>query len=384
MSNIDYKAGETVKTKHGELKILNIDRQTIKYICLKCGNIHHIKKATLDTGSGCSVCCPTSQKVVKDINSVWKTNPEFAVYFKNIEEAYAHTVGSHIKTTFKCPICGLEKEQEIRNAFKGGFRCDFCDDGVSYPEKIMATILTQLNINCETEKIFTWSSNKRYDFYIAYGNKEYILETHGLQHYKETGRKGAKTLKQEQENDKLKKQLALNNEIEEENYIVIDCRHSKLEWIKNNVLNSRMNDIFNLSTIDWEKCEKDASSSRAVEACRLWNEGMYSSTEIADVLKMDRHTILSYLKKGKTANICTYSSELSNKYKQIKQGKERRKPIICVETGDVFDSTVECVAQSEKVFGIKLPRTAISNILNGRRKSTYGLSFRFVDKKEVS
>lgn len=384
MSNIDYDVGQIVKTNHGELKVLDIDKQNIKYLCLKCGNIHYIKRHTLDRGCGCSVCCPTSQKVVKDINSIWKTNPEFVIYFKNIEDSYNNIIGSHKKAIFKCPICGLEKEQVIRYVFKMGFCCGFCDDGISYPEKIMLSALTQLNIDYKTQKIFKWSDNKIYDFYFEFDNKQYIIETHGLQHYKETGRKGARTFKQEQENDKYKKQLAIKNGIKEENYTVIDCRKSNLEFIKQNIISSKLSKIFDFNNINWGKCEKDALSSRVLEACRLWNEGMYSSTEIADVLKMDRHTILSYLKKGKTANICTYSSELSNKYKQIKQGKGRRKPIICIETGDVFDSTVECINQSEEVFGVKLPRTAISSILNGRRKSTYGLSFRFIDKKEVS
>ena len=38
--------------------------------------------------------------------------------------------------------------------------------------------------------------------------------------------------------------------------IVIDCKYSELNYIKRNILDSRLNEIFDLSIIDWLKCEE--------------------------------------------------------------------------------------------------------------------------------
>ena len=96
----------------------------------------------------------------------------------------------------------------------------------------------------------------RFDFYLP----EYhaCIEFNGKQHYTQYGFKslGGKTLEEEQENDEYKKQLALKNNID--NYIILDCRKSKLEWIKENILNSELSDILNLDDIDWSKCEQKA------------------------------------------------------------------------------------------------------------------------------
>ena len=49
-------------------------------------------------------------------------------------------------------------------------------------------------------------------------------------------------------------ELALRNGIDE--YIIIDCRKSNLNWIKNNILDSSLVNIFKLDDIDWELCDE--------------------------------------------------------------------------------------------------------------------------------
>ena len=50
---------------------------------------------------------------------------------------------------------------------------------------------------------------------------------------------GGRTLEEEQENDELKKSLAIKNGIKD--YLVIDCRESEMEFIKSNILKSQLN-----------------------------------------------------------------------------------------------------------------------------------------------
>jgi len=60
---------------------------------------------------------------------------------------------------------------------------------------------------------------------------------------------GGRAVEEEIENDRIKKELDINNGIKEENYIVIDCRCSDVDFINNNKLNS----LFDLSKIDWNE-----------------------------------------------------------------------------------------------------------------------------------
>ena len=170
-----------------------------------------------------------------------------------------------------------------QSRYIGGLSC-FCNDGISYVEKFMYNALKQLDIKFSTQlskTVFKWCDKYRYDFYFEYNNKQYICEINGLQHYEESfknvkSNRNRRTLKEEQKNDKLKKELALKNDIKEDNYIVIDCRYSELEWIKEHILNSNLAKIFDLSNIDWLKCHEFACCTRVKEACDLWESGIIS------------------------------------------------------------------------------------------------------------
>ena len=111
--------------------------------------------------------------------------------------------------------------------------------------------MKQLNIQFETEEVFDWAKNKRYDFYVPILNC--IIEAHGMQHYKDSS---WSTVQFQQENDALKENLALSNGIV--NYIQLDCRTSNMEYIKQSILsNGKMNELFDLMKIDWDKIDKE-------------------------------------------------------------------------------------------------------------------------------
>ena len=235
-----------------------------KYHCNKCGAELWIQENHLLRGVGCGCC--TNRRAVKGINDISTTNPELIKYFVNIEDCYTHTKCSHKRVLLKCPQCGYEKEMIIHNLYKNGFSCSQCCDGISYPEKFMFNLLKQLRVDFIYQYSKTnskWCNKYRYDFNFNLNNEEYIIETHGEQHYEEGfSRYGGQTLEQIQENDKNKYNLAIENGIKPENYIVIDCRKSDLEFIKNNIINSKLNEIFNLDNIDWNKIGQESEKTR--------------------------------------------------------------------------------------------------------------------------
>ena len=107
-------------------------------------------------------------------------------------------------------------------------------------------IFINTNINFESEKTFSWSNRKRYDYYLSDYNC--IVEIHGAQHFYYTGL-SERTLEEEQKNDNWKKDIAIKNGIERENYVVIDARDTSLDSIKSQVKNSKLSEFYNFDLL---------------------------------------------------------------------------------------------------------------------------------------
>ena len=353
-----------------------INFKIYKYHCNKCGAELWIQENHLLRGVGCGCC--TNRRAVKGINDIATTNPELIKYFVNIEDCYTHTKCSHKRVLLKCPQCGYEKEMNIFNLYKNGFSCSQCCDGISYPEKFMFNLLKQLRIDFVYQFGKTnskWCNKYKYDFYFKLNNEEYIIETHGGQHYEEGfSRYGGQTLEQIQTNDKNKKELAIENGIKPENYIVIDCRYSELEFIKNNILHSRLNEIFDLNNIDWIKIGQDSEKSLVKEVCDYWhlhneinNEGLLIK-DLSYIFKINPTTISRYLKTGTKIDLCNFYSGSSRKVEIFKDG---------ISLG-IFKSCSELSRQSEKLFNIKLDYRSILFVATGKGQNYKGFTFRYV------
>jgi len=238
----------------------------------------------------------------------------------------------------------------------------------------MYSILEQLNIDFKMEKVFDWSQTRKYDFYLKDFN--YIIETHGGQHYAECSR-GKLSLKETQTNDKLKNQLADDNKIDK--YIIIDCRNSNLEFIKNNVLNSEMAKLFDLSAIDWLKCEEYACSSLVKVACDIFNQGIINTSYISQMMKLERSTIYHYLQIGNELGWCCYDKSIISRL-QSKKSINRAQEVLCINNNMIFKSCKELQDTSLETFGVYLGKRSISRVCKGTRKQYKGFKFEFIKK----
>jgi len=157
-----------------------------------------------------------------------------------------------------------------------------------------------------------------------------IIETHGLQHYEVGNSKWGGNLIETQKNDLDKEWLARENKIK--NYIVLDCRRSTTEWIKNSIMKSRLPKLLNFkeSDIDWLKCHEYACNSLVKTVCDLWNSGITKLKEIADKLQICESTTINYLRQGVELGWCNYKSK-EYIYKQV----------ICLTTREIFITAAE-------------------------------------------
>lgn len=339
--------------------------------CVTCEEKYSVFEATLNKGCGCRYCNGNIY-ISKGMNDIATTHPHLVKYFVTEEDAYKYSYGSTKKVLMKCPDCGNEKYSIILNLSNNKFSCPKCSDGISYPNKFLFSMLKQLDIDFVPEYSPDWIKPKRYDFYIP--SKNLIIEMDGGFHYTDNNRNG-KAIEESKNIDNEKDFTANDRGIK---VIRIDSCESDMNYIKNNILNSKASDIFDTSIIDWVECNRFACSSRVKEACDLWNDGVHSTIEIAKIMNMEYSTIRDYLKKGKDANICDYSKELVKKNKAKTTSSLKSKRVMVVETGEVFKSAVELSNQSKDKLGIYIDKASIGRVCRGERDHTRGFHFKYV------
>lgn len=203
--------------------------------------------------------CETGYAIIPDKNSAYAIYDNYLFeVIDNSELERLKTVGiySSVKVKVICPKCGEKKINSIKDIVKNQSIGCSCGKGTSYPEKIFIEMLKQLRVKFIKEynsNNFLEGTNRRYDFYIP--SKNLIIEAHGEQHYTEVEKWGS--LEHTQKNDVYKKEMALDYGIE--NYIVIDCRKSEVDYIKQNIMISKLSKIFDLTNIDWQLCHEYAT-----------------------------------------------------------------------------------------------------------------------------
>ena len=306
--------------------------------CAKCGYIRLILEYDLNKKHHCAVC--TNKIIIKGINDIATTHPHLIKYFKHKEDAYKYSYGSGQKVWLKCPDCGFEKYTTIFSMCKYQlFNCPRCSDGFSYPEKMMISILDDLNVNYIPQyqikdKSFSFKNRDYkpiYDIYFKNGNMKYLIEMDGGFH-----KKAYKDSKFSTEDiriiDKKKDILAKEN-----NYIMIriDSQKSDFNYIMENIKNSILINIFDFSSIDEKSINSKIFSSLVKQVCNYYNVNTNLSTrQIAEYYKLDRSTIVKYLKLGKELGWCDYT--IHNSY--IKNAKLREVKVICLNTQKVYNS----------------------------------------------
>ena len=356
-----------------------------KYTCNKCGWTEGwIKEGNLNEGNGCGCC--SGKVVVQEINSIVANNETHWMikYFQGgYDEAKLYTKGSSKKIYPICTDCGRIKSKPITIAkiYNNHSIGCICSDKISYPNKFAYSLLDQLNEiykfdYIEREYSPDWIKPKRYDNYFIHNGKEYILEMDGAWHNKDNTLSG-KTKEESRSDDDKKDLNAKEHGIE---VIRIECGKSELDYIKQNILSSRLNK-FDLNIIDWSKCEQLALSNFVKQACEYWDNGIYSIKEICKTMKMSKTTITRYLKKGSKI-WCNYDAKESHIKGSSKGGKALGKPVICIETGHIFKSLADTSRESEKEFGVKLEKSCISQVCLGKKKQYKGFTFKYINEIE--
>lgn len=354
-----YKSKTRWRTKE-HISKYTINEKYYKIKCNKCGfdNLE-ISKNNLDKGEGCSCC--RGFKVVVGINDITTTDPWMVPFFQGgAEEAKKYTHGSGKRIYPICPICGKIKNMtmQINTIHRLHSIACSCYDGIPYPEKFLISILKQNNISYIyqlSKATFEWCDKYRYDFYLPDHN--YIIETHGIQHYEESTLT-ARSLLEEKQNDKHKKDLAIKNGIKK--FFCIDCRYSYSQYIVDRIKEiNELHDLLNIDNIDIKQCEIDSINNKLKEVCQIKNNNPdYTSTIIGEITGLNRSTVKNYLKRGSVIGLCNYDPKKEKTERSRKIGKNSAYEINVIDksTNEIlgtYRSVKELQNNSLADFGFK-------------------------------
>lgn len=312
-------------------------KDLLKHHCNICNGDFYASPNNTLKGKGCPYC--HNRKVLIGFNDMWTTNPEICELLDNPNDGYNYVFGTNKKIAFKCPSCGAIRNAKPVLALNNKY-CSRCRDSISYPEKFMIALLNQTNIQYKyqfTKVNQKWCDKYKYDFYFEYNGIKIIVETNGIQHYeKGFSTVGGQTLEEVKINDSVKKQLATKYI---DRYIVVDCRKSEYAYIANQILNSELNTIFDLSHIDFKKCHEFAIDSLIVKVCADYKNGM-SFIDIMAKYKISRSGLRHYLIEGNVIGLCEYNPH-------INQLECHASKIICLDTVQEYYSIIEAKRQTK-------------------------------------
>lgn len=309
---IERKIRRVKRTDNKTKKEYIANEKWYKYHCNKCGNEDWVIEGAIKPKEmkgqsvGCNVCIANPLKAVLGRNTIWDKARWMCDLGVSEKDAKTYAPQSNKRIEVVCPHCGNIKMCNIADIYNNHSIGCVCSDKVSSGEKIVYSILKQLCIEFKyqlTKRDVDWCDGYRYDFYIPI--LDTIIETHGEQHYKETTN-FKKTLKYIKDNDDTKKNLALQNGISK--YIVIDCKKSNLDYIKDNIYQSELANLIDLKKIDWDECFRFTFENNLIkEACTYKKDNPnYTTTDIAKIMGFNYNTIRNWLKIGNKLGWCNY------------------------------------------------------------------------------
>lgn len=284
------------------------------------------------------------KEYIKDNNYLMK-------YIKDKELANVLGSGSNEKILWSCPQCQEEKLHSPSQVKRRGFNCQICNEGVSYPEKLMEKILLKKEVDYKKQVKFKECKNKYplpFDFAIYNeGKLQYLVEMDGEQHYS-LHVNSKWNIESIRINDSIKNKYCKDNNI---NLIRIKSYPSEFEHIIEQIKNTELNYI--LKGIDLYKV-------------RLESINQYRKLDIEYIIEEHKKGLpISKISKelGTTNHIVTRILKNLGHYEPRQGNKNNSRTVICLNNKLLFHRMDEAI----KYVGLK-QQTNITAVCRGRRE----------------
>jgi len=389
--------GDVLKDDRRNLSIIERARnkwgRRYKYKCNICGceswtaELNLINRDGTYLG-GCAGCA--SRKLVRGFNDIATKEHWMIPFFKNKEDPKNLMPNHKKKKLMICPDCNREKLESPAALYNNkSIRC-VCGDGFSFPEKFLNCVLKQLNLEFIWRYRADWlvdgnGSQREFDFYIPKCNL--ICEVDGGFH-KRPHVKNKLTIDDILAIDDWKDRQA---HIKGLQVIRIPAYESEYEYIKSNIDN-KLNEHFDLSNINWKKCNEYATKNIVKEVCEYYEcNKPITVTDVAKKLNMAIKTVCTYLKKGDEIGWCVYDRSVHKKMRIEKcamASKLKNSKRISVYKNDEYFNTYESMRElskkSKQDFGIYFNPNHISSQAYKRKEHYENFVFEIIPHSEVA
>lgn len=349
-----------------------------KYHCNIDGYDGWIVESSLLKNRGCSCC--DGKSVVEGVNDIPTTAQWMVKYFQGgYDDAKKYTLCSGKKIRPICPDCGRvsNKAIKISNLYnQNGFGCN-CKDGTSYPNKFMFNILEQLNVDFKNEFSPKWANGRRYDFYDKSNN--IIIEMdgklgHGKNDTKELSKNESKII------DEWKDLIAQDHGI---TVVRIDCCYdnNRFEYIKNNILNSKLLNYYNFNCINWNEVDEYATSSLIKEICEFYENHKNDMLlkDICSECRINGSVMLSYLKQGNKFGWCNYNKKYTMTTRSKLHKPHNCRKVMVFEINETFESATLCANELSKRYNEQFTPSSVIRACQGIQKSYKGFTFKYLN-----
>lgn len=310
-----YDVGDIIKTKHGNIKILDRRRTKKKreYYCecLTCHDIRWRPEDDLKHKYICGICA--GQQCKAGYNDITVRARWMIPYFQNGEsEACMYTPGSGQKVFFKCPYCGRisTKAIQVYQLYnKHSINC-ICERKWPYGESYLGIVLEQNGISYKHDVKTNWSNDKRYDFIIE--DYKIVIEVDGeFGHGYEREWKTEKDILKEKDLDKFKTKMAIDNGYK---IFRINYYRDKKELLKDEICNNLPEFIW--KNTNWETVQLDMCKGVRFNICQDYektDKTMRAIDELCNKYNYSISSIRKFLKEGNEYGWCIYPK---HKYKK--------------------------------------------------------------------
>ena len=365
MLNSQIQKGiNTVQSLNPNIKLIEYknSKTKAKFQCLKCGKFFEITPDSFKRRDGRCPCCENKKADNKKI-SIEELYPDLVKWFVNRQDAKLYGPTSKKFTKFKCPDCGFEFEEKIITFVKRANHCLNCKaDGISKPNKFLREVLREIEdqlIQKDFEWNPDWAKKYLYDGHITTKNRhEVAIEMQGEQHYHETNwGRFEYQIKRDQEKANLIQHQGIK-------MIEIECKNTNYFYMKNQILNSYLNEILDLSQIDWDKIVSVCSKNYLKIVSDYYKKGL-STTEIGKKMDFDRHTIQRMLMDASKMGWVQYKP-----LSAVELSKQKVKMTDSLTNEEfMFDSVSQTVKEMKDKYNIIMSKDTVGNYSKGYYKN---------------
>lgn len=349
------------------------------YSC-KCHNCEYeweIDEYHLIEGNGCPVCA--SKIIIPGVNDLGTIYPFTKKFFPN-NEYENYSPHSSKKVEVVCPDCGRKKKIMISNLAKRKSIGCTCQDNFSYPNKFIFAFILQFENLLDSEPIREfnpeWANGRLYDLYFEIDKNAYVIEMDGAFHNK-IHSKSNLTLEDIKKIDREKDEMLIKHNIK---MIRIDSNESNVNYLKEQITNSCLSDLFNLEDVNWNKCDEYALNNLVKEISKYHaKHDNLSAFDISKIFHISDTTARRYLHIGNEHGWCNYDFTKYQKLKASKINKNNmRKTIVQFDLNMNIIKIWNSMSEASKKLNISL--SGISNCCSKKLKTSGSYIWRYADE----